>query len=251
MFIAAGVMLYGAGVKRGITIPPYSVVSLVEGTAKTPKPSPAGKVKSSASSGPAAEVEKKKNVKVKGKGKTSDAAISEAIKKIALKVRKKERKTVVAEGIEALRKKQEGQPRLTAASNGPQGVAGARRGGAGASGGARGSAGTGIGATGAVSQEGLKERYPAYYSLIRDKVQSRWIYPEEFKETRILVTVSIRIGKDGGLMDARLEGSSGNELFDESLISAVKKSAPFPPLPHGFEADYLEAILRFCSSCGD
>lgn len=259
-FITAGVLLYDAGVKRGITIPPYSVVSLVEGPAKAPVPSrsmpssSAGEVKNSAHVEPAREVEKKKtvngkNVRVKGKakGKTSDAAVSEALKKIALKVRKKERKAVVAEGIEALRKKREAQAHRPAPSNGVQEAKGRP---AGKSAGAT-RGGTGIGAAGPVSQEGLKERYPAYYSLIRDRVQSRWIYPEEFKETRILVTVSIKIGKDGGLMETKLEGSSGNELFDESLLSAVKKSAPFPPLPHGFEADYLEAVLRFCSSCGD
>ncbi len=252
-FIAAGVLFYDAGVKRGLRIPPYSVVSLVEGTAKTPKTELPGEVKTSipdTTGSRVAEVEKKKTVKVKvkAKGKTSDAAVGEAIKKIALKVRKKERKAVVAEGIEALRKK---QARRTPSSNIAQGVSGAGRPAGKSPAAARGSAGTGIGAPGPVSQEGLKDRYPAYYSLIRDRVQSRWIYPEEFKETRILVTVSIRIGKNGGLMDTRLEGSSGNELFDESLISAVKKSAPFPPLPHGFEADYLEAVLRFCSSCGE
>lgn len=257
MFMAAGVLLYDAGVKRGIRIPTYSVVSLVEGPAKTLKPSSvmpsslAGEVKTSAPDRPAVEVEKKKTVKVKGKGKASDAAVSEAIKKIALKVRKKERKAVVAEGIEALRKKREAQAQRPAGTNGAQDGKGMGRPEARSSGGPRSNAGTGIGAKGASSQEGFKEQYPAYYSLIRDRVQSRWIYPEEFKERRILVTVSIRIGKDGGLMETRLEGSSGNELFDESLISAVKKSAPFPPLPHGFEADYLEAILRFCSSCGD
>lgn len=95
----------------------------------------------------------------------------------------------------------------------------------------------------------IEARYPAYYSLIRDRVQAAWIYPEGFKADNVSIVISIKIGRSGRLIDSWVEKGSGNRNFDESLINAVRKASPFPPLPQDFSSVYLETGLRFCPLC--
>jgi TolA protein len=95
----------------------------------------------------------------------------------------------------------------------------------------------------------LQASYPAYYSAITDRVQSSWVFPEGMAGKDLSIIVSIKIGKDGGLLESWIERSSGNTLFDESLVNAVKKASPFPPLPEDFKGKYLETGLRFCPMC--
>lgn len=89
----------------------------------------------------------------------------------------------------------------------------------------------------------------AYSNLVATRVQEQWIYPAEFKRDKISVIVSIRIGKNGNLLAAWVEQSSGSLRFDDSLIDAIKKAAPFPPLPHDMDMDSFELGLRFCPYC--
>ncbi|OGQ60551.1 MAG: hypothetical protein A3J24_08640 [Deltaproteobacteria bacterium RIFCSPLOWO2_02_FULL_53_8] len=97
------------------------------------------------------------------------------------------------------------------------------------------------------SREALETQYRAYYALIRDKVQENWRYP--YKDDKVMIIVYIKIAGDGRVVSSRIEESSGNGLFDESLLGAIKKASPFAPLPQGFPEAYLEAELRFCPGC--
>lgn len=95
----------------------------------------------------------------------------------------------------------------------------------------------------------LEERYSAYYGVLRDKVQENWIYPQGLKDNRISIIVSMKIARNGKLIEASVEKSSGNKAFDDSLLKAIKKAAPFPPLPTDLEGNFLETGLRFCPGC--
>lgn len=95
----------------------------------------------------------------------------------------------------------------------------------------------------------IESKYPAYYGIIRDRVQQNWIYPPGTKDSRASVIISLKIARNGKILDASVEKSSGNTVFDESLLSAVWKASPFPPLPAEFEGNYLETGLRFCPGC--
>ncbi|MFQ5354795.1 MAG: energy transducer TonB [Thermodesulfobacteriota bacterium] len=97
--------------------------------------------------------------------------------------------------------------------------------------------------------ESLEIKYKAYFSLIRDHVQRNWIVPESFDNEKVSVIVSIRIGRNGDLIKSWVEKGSGSRQFDDSLLKAVKKASPFPPLPQDFTEDILETGLRFCPRC--
>ncbi|HBG47193.1 MAG TPA: cell envelope integrity protein TolA [Deltaproteobacteria bacterium] len=102
---------------------------------------------------------------------------------------------------------------------------------------------------GAGQRPNLESRYPAYYGVIKARVENNWVYPPGLKDRSISVIVSIRIARSGKILEAAVEKSSGNQAFDESLLSAVWKASPFPPLPVEFEGNYLETGLRFCPGC--
>ena len=104
--------------------------------------------------------------------------------------------------------------------------------------------------TGGVSAENLDVKYRAYLIQITERVQEQWEFPAELERGGISVIVSLKIGKDGKLINSWVEKSSGHTLFDESLMKAVTKAAPYPALPTGFEGDFLEVGLRFCPGCG-
>lgn len=102
-----------------------------------------------------------------------------------------------------------------------------------------------------VTSENLQTKYREYYNIIQSRVHENWIYPKGFAYEKVTVIVSIRIDRDGNLISSWLEESSGHRRFDDSLLSATRKAAPFPPLPVDFEENFLEVGLRFCPDCTD
>ncbi len=90
-----------------------------------------------------------------------------------------------------------------------------------------------------------------YLSLLRDQIQNEWSYPEVMRGKNLSVIVGIKIDRAGRIVKLNVEKSSGNPRFDDSLLRAVKKAAPFSPLPEDFKNRYLETGLRFCPSCKD
>lgn len=199
---------------------------------------------------------KKKAIKEtsSGKAKAHDngvLALKSALKDIERKVEARE---LVAARIESMRKKT-----LTASSFGHgRGHAGkeSSSGRAGQTAKDRGNAIAGVAGSGGqagaggVSAESLDVKYRAYLIQITERVQEQWEFPAELERSGISVIVSLKIGKDGKLINSWVEKSSGYTLFDESLMKAVTRAAPYPALPAGFEGDFLEVGLRFCPGCG-
>ena len=54
-----------------------------------------------------------------------------------------------------------------------------------------------------------------------------------------------RIKSNGEIQSVRLTESSGEKIFDQLSLRAVKLSSPFPPLPPGFQEDYLGVYFEF------
>ncbi len=103
--------------------------------------------------------------------------------------------------------------------------------------------------TASTSTEELGMEGNFYLALLKDQVQSEWSYPEVMRTRDLSVIVSIKIDRTGHLVKLKVEKSSGNPSFDNSLLRAVKKAAPFTPLPEGIKGSYLETGLRFCPTC--
>jgi TonB family protein len=110
-----------------------------------------------------------------------------------------------------------------------------------------GSGGRGIGI--GFGEEGTLSSFPYtyYVLLIRDKVSSNW-YTSLISpglSSTIRTVVYFRILRDGQITNLKIEESSGIKSFDLSALRAIYSAAPFPPLPSGFEGEYLGVHFIF------
>jgi len=78
-------------------------------------------------------------------------------------------------------------------------------------------------------------RYVSYFRKIYRKVQPLWRFP---KGLEVLleqgdVLVQFTILADGQVRDLRVRKSSGYRAFDGNVVAAIRKAAPFDPIPAG------------------
>jgi TonB family protein len=96
-----------------------------------------------------------------------------------------------------------------------------------------------------LSSELFELQFKSYYNKVGAKIQSLWIYPGKAEKT-LETLVTIKISRNGALLDYWLERKSGDRIFDESTLKAIEKGAPYPPLPPDYNEESLEIGLRFC-----
>lgn len=82
--------------------------------------------------------------------------------------------------------------------------------------------------------DAAKEEGERYFGIISAAVRRYYdvsnTIPEAERRT-LKAEVSMKVSATGEASDVRLKKSSGNDLFDEAVLSAVKKAAPFSPPP--------------------
>ena len=144
-------------------------------------------------------------------------------------------KVSIEKAISAIRRKEQ-------AVQGPSSSSSPRTG-AGGRAGRMASGGTASGGTGS---GGMNGQTSDYASFVSSRVHSNWSIPPELKPRSNIVTIiEIKIRRDGSLAYAVFEKRSGNNIYDDSAMKAVKKSAPFPPLPAGYPDNIMEIGIRF------
>ncbi|MCK5100671.1 MAG: TonB C-terminal domain-containing protein, partial [Desulfobacteraceae bacterium] len=89
-----------------------------------------------------------------------------------------------------------------------------------------------------------------YHGILAATVQQNWVFNERLakltkNEKRLEVRVVIKIMENGDLGDIWIETKSGNDFLDKSAIRAIKKAAPFPPLPKELQLKFYVIGLRF------
>lgn len=84
-------------------------------------------------------------------------------------------------------------------------------------------------------------RYIGYFTAMRKAIELVWNYPPEASRRGLQGEVSLEfaIGKDGRTSHIRVLKSSGYEILDRAIISAIKLASPFAPLPQGFGKNKL------------
>lgn len=253
--LAAVALVFASGASRVFITPVYTVDLVAQGPRPGPAPiaeavkeEPAPPEPAVQKAAPRAEPVKVSPEAIKVKEKPS---VDDALKKIEKKVERRKDEALVASSIDDLKKKIETERQsrnervsklkeeISSRSATPKAAAPALKP----------QASTAQNPAGGSAKADLERKYPAYYGVIRDKVQDNWIYPEGLKDGAISVIVSIKIARTGKLLDVSVEKSSGDQAFDASLLKAVKKAAPFPPLPVDMEGSFLETGLRFCPGC--
>jgi periplasmic protein TonB len=82
----------------------------------------------------------------------------------------------------------------------------------------------------------------AYQKKTFDKVAKAWKTPAAKAVPSVGAKAVIRavIAKDGKLLSTDVHMSSGSKAWDEAALAAVKKAAPYDPLPASYKYPTLE-----------
>ncbi|HEX7078798.1 MAG TPA: energy transducer TonB [Candidatus Eisenbacteria bacterium] len=90
-------------------------------------------------------------------------------------------------------------------------------------------------------------RFAYYLAAIRNKIGSRWVPPPgiDARGRVVHATLYFRIGRDGQISVAQIENSSGNPFFDQTAMRALLAATPLPPLPAGYDNDWLGVHFGF------
>jgi TonB family protein len=70
-----------------------------------------------------------------------------------------------------------------------------------------------------------------WFNEVRTGINSHWSVLGEDRQFEGVTIVGVRIGDDGRLIDASIDESSRDQVFDRSALRAVVQAAPFPPIP--------------------
>lgn len=86
-----------------------------------------------------------------------------------------------------------------------------------------------------------------YNAEIWHRIQKNWAFSEEMVRGRtdLEATIIVKIMRKGEIRDIWFEKRSGNSYFDDSVLKAVKKSDPLPPLPEGYLGPFYDVGFRF------
>ncbi len=121
-------------------------------------------------------------------------------------------------------------------------VAGKREGGTGT--------GKGQGALGLPTSSGggsrpLDPALQKYMLEVWEKIQDAWHVPGTAFKKNLETVVSIKIRKDGRIVDMDIEQRSGNRVYDEAVLRILRSIDLLPPIPPSLNTDYLEVGFNF------
>jgi colicin import membrane protein len=81
-----------------------------------------------------------------------------------------------------------------------------------------------------------------YKMEVEERIYSNWAYPER-KELKAMIVLTVR--RDGTILETKIKRRSGDSLFDESALKAIKRSDPLPPFPEIYKKSYAEIEIIF------
>jgi len=96
---------------------------------------------------------------------------------------------------------------------------------------------------GTVNLEGASFETPTYLNILFGKIKNNWDNPFQGAD-KVVCTIYFTILRQGNIVDAIIEKSSGIAAFDQSTLRAVMSSNP-PPLPLEYTGNQLGIHLQF------
>ncbi len=96
--------------------------------------------------------------------------------------------------------------------------------------------GTGTGSMG-IQQD---PQFLLYYQTVQDRIKKAWNYVGGSGD--LTTSVTFAIGPDGSLTGVKLTHSSRDPSFDDSVIRAIRRAAPFPPPPEKYRSEFGQGV---------
>ena len=75
----------------------------------------------------------------------------------------------------------------------------------------------------------------------------QWIFPlrAQLNQMEGVTQLIFSIDDKGELLSMSLTKPSGRKILDQSALSAIRQSVPFPPLPRDWELEKLNIVVNF------
>ena len=204
----------------------------------------------------------------KPKGDTSDQSLQEALAEIQRKVALDELRKRIAkrggkegtpaggssgsspsQGSGASSSKDLSQPGSGSGSGTEQGIGAGTGSESGTGKGTGVGPGTGTGGSPWGSPQGSSDGsvLDAYYTMVWAKIKEEWTLPENLPQEKadLETIIVVIIERDGKVQKSWFEKRSGNALYDQMAMRAIKKAEPLPPIPKEFGDDTFEIGIRF------
>src|SRR5262245_36019723 len=90
----------------------------------------------------------------------------------------------------------------------------------------------------------------AYQKKAYQKAAAAWVRPKESPQPGGKAVVIVTIGSDGKTTPPVLHFKSGSEAWDAAALAALKKAAPFDPLPKSAGRGSVEVHFHFECAAG-
>jgi TolA protein len=85
-----------------------------------------------------------------------------------------------------------------------------------------------------------------YGATLNDRIRSQWQLPEIITtKSHLKAMVALTVRRDGSIEDMRLEQRSGDAVFDQSVLKALRNAEPMPSFPALIHKSTLEFALNF------
>jgi colicin import membrane protein len=106
--------------------------------------------------------------------------------------------------------------------------------------------GAGLPVAGSGGGQALDPATQRYMLEVWEKISNAWGLPgmSSFKKSLEMV-VTIKVRKDGRIVDIEVEERSGNRVYDESVLRVLRAVDPLPAIPPSLNVDSLEIGFRF------
>lgn len=88
----------------------------------------------------------------------------------------------------------------------------------------------GAGSRGAANGSPGDAEISRWFDAVRNRINSRWsVIGDEQRSPKVTI-ISVQLSDDGRLIEASIDNSSGDRLFDSSAMRAIHQAAPYPPM---------------------
>lgn len=82
-----------------------------------------------------------------------------------------------------------------------------------------------------------------YYNQMRRVIRERWTWVG--KRSDLEVTVRFGIQESGEVVGLKIDKSSGDPSYDDSVFRAIRRASPLPPPPESYRKDFMDVELTF------
>lgn len=79
-----------------------------------------------------------------------------------------------------------------------------------------------------------------YYSQLQERIKKAWTFSGGNSD--LTTTIEFAIGPDGQLLNYQVQRSSRDSAYDDSVVRAIKRAAPFPPPPPDYRDEFSRGI---------